>query len=75
MDRPPSTSSTTPWQQHCLHRLHYLLELTPDAAPAGLDEAEAFALIEWCRMAVFSECHEAGVGPLARALLRSSLCR
>jgi hypothetical protein len=75
MDSPSSTSSTTQWQQQCLHRLHHLLELTPDAAPAGLEAAEAFALIEWCRMAVFSDCHEAGVGPLAQALLRRSLCR
>jgi hypothetical protein len=74
MDTTSSATQASPqWQHLCLRRLHHLLELTPNAAPTGLDEVEAFALIEWCRMAVFSECHAAGVGTQARAMLRSAL--
>jgi hypothetical protein len=73
--RQPQSSAEARWQQACLHRLHRLLELTPESAPAGLDEMEALALLEWSRMAVYADCHAAGVGQPAQALLRGSLRR
>lgn len=67
----PGGPNLTPWQHLCLHRLHRLLELTPDAAP-DMATLEAFALLEWCRMVVFDECLAAGVGAAARAMLRGA---
>lgn len=66
---------STPWQQACLRRLHRLLELTPEAAPPDLSPLEALALLEWSRMATFADCHAAGAGHSARAMLRRSLSR
>lgn len=72
---PPTSSPSLSWPQHCLRRLHRLLEATPEAAPADLAPLEALALLEWCRMAVYADCHAAGVGDTAHALLRGSLRR
>jgi hypothetical protein len=69
---PPVSPTPSPWSQLCLRRLHRLLELTPEAAPAELTPLEAFALLEWCRIAVYAECHAAGAGEAARTLLRGA---
>jgi hypothetical protein len=72
---PPAPSRASTWPQFCLRRLHRLLELTPEAAPDDLAPVEAFALLEWCRMAVYAECHAAGVGEAAHAMLKGALRR
>lgn len=69
---PTASPAQSAWAQLCLRRLHRLLELTPEAAPAELTPMEAFALLEWCRITVYAECHEAGLGDAARALLRGT---
>jgi hypothetical protein len=68
----PTLPTSSTWPQLCLRRLHRLLELTPEAAPDDLAPIEAFALLEWCRIAVFAECHEAGVGDSATSMLRGA---
>lgn len=73
MKPTPAASTTAPaWSKVCLRRMHRLLELTPEAAPFDLAPMEAFALLEWCRIAVYAECHAAGVGDAARTMLRGS---
>lgn len=69
----PTTISAT-WNQQSLKRLRRVLELTSNEAPRELSQMEAFALIEWCRIAAYADCHAAGVGPTARVMLRGVEC-
>lgn len=59
------------WPTVCLERLRHVLERVPNEAPADLAPMEAFALIEWARIAMFAECHATGQGAVALALLKS----
>jgi hypothetical protein len=73
--RPPSSPITPAWPHLCLRRLRRLLELTPEAAPYDLTPAEAQALLEWGRIAVFADCHEAGAADAARTMLKGAMRR
>ncbi|MCC6628192.1 MAG: hypothetical protein IT340_12420 [Chloroflexi bacterium] len=76
MDAPiPRMPPPTAWSDVSLHRLHRLLALAPEAAPAELTPLEALALLEWSRMAVYADCHAAGAGDPARTMLREALRR
>jgi hypothetical protein len=72
---PPSIPNSPAWSHLCLRRLHRLLELTTEAAPYDLSPAEAQALLEWSRIAVFADCYDAGATDAARTMLKGAIRR